>query len=144
MLGDFPILSRPIPLFNSSARSAPPPPRDDIFVFLFTRRHTTNQNKMVAQQHKTQGKQKHVDFFLFFCYFLHFFLSYFLNTCYLGRGMMGVCRSDLSSLILSLSNINQYKRSCAEQSSVFASEIFTVISQISEEPPEVIHINEIH
>ena len=30
----------------------------------------------------------------------------------------------------------------AERSSVFASEIFTAISQISEEPPEVIHINE--
>ena len=73
MLGDFPILSRPIPLFNSSARSAPPPPRDDIFVFLFTRRHTTNQNKMVAQQHKTQGKQKHVDFFCFFATFYIFF-----------------------------------------------------------------------
>ena len=31
-----------------------------------------------------------------------------------------------------------------EQSSVFASEIFTAISQIPEEPPEVIHINEMH
>ena len=30
----------------------------------------------------------------------------------------------------------------AERSSVFASEIFTAISQISEESPEVIHINE--
>ena len=30
----------------------------------------------------------------------------------------------------------------AERSSVFASEIFTVISQISEEPHEVIHIDE--
>ena len=30
-----------------------------------------------------------------------------------------------------------------EQSSVFASEIFTAISQIPEKPPEVIHINEI-
>ena len=32
----------------------------------------------------------------------------------------------------------------AEQSSVFASEIFTAISQIPEKPPEVIHINEMH
>ena len=30
----------------------------------------------------------------------------------------------------------------AERSSVFASEIFTAIAQISEESPEVIHINE--
>ena len=30
----------------------------------------------------------------------------------------------------------------AERSSVFASEIFTAILQIPEEPPEVIHINE--
>ena len=31
-----------------------------------------------------------------------------------------------------------------ERSSVFASEIFTVISQIPEEPPEVINMNEMH
>ena len=31
-----------------------------------------------------------------------------------------------------------------EQSSVFASEIFTAISQIPEKPPEVIRINEMH
>ena len=30
----------------------------------------------------------------------------------------------------------------AERSSVFASEIFTAISHIPEEPPEVIHIND--
>ena len=32
----------------------------------------------------------------------------------------------------------------AERSSVFASEIFTAILQIPEEPPEIIHINEMH
>ena len=32
----------------------------------------------------------------------------------------------------------------AERSSVFAIEIFAAISQIPEEPPEVIHIKEMH
>ena len=40
---------------------------------------------------------------------------------------------------------NQKIKGVAEQSSVFASEIFTAISQIpAEESPELIHINEMH
>ena len=57
----------------------------------------------------------------------------------------------VSSIIYSSScfiNLRSHERTSikrvAERSFVFASEIFTTISQFPEEPPEVIHVNEMH